>query len=107
MPQMFAHITHDTALAFPWDAAAPLDRQTQAEHLGVAHLCHWTTTSGHAGLDVALVKIVHDDVQCHQEGFEIEVHAMSPLGKGSIWLSILAETFRSCPVRRDQYASSV
>jgi len=32
---------------------------------------------------------------------------MSPLGKGVIWLSILAETFRSCPVRRDQYASSV
>jgi hypothetical protein len=29
------------------------------------------------------------------------------LAKGSIWLSILAETFRSCPVSRDQYASSV
>jgi hypothetical protein len=29
------------------------------------------------------------------------------LGKGSIWLSILAETFRSCPVSRAQYASSV
>ena len=80
MPQMFSHIAHDTALAFPWDAAAPLDRQTQAEHLGVAHLCHWTTTSGHAGLDVALVKIVHDDVQCDQEGFEIEVHGHISLG---------------------------
>jgi len=32
---------------------------------------------------------------------------MSPVGKGVIWLSILAETFRSCPVRRNQYASSV
>ena len=71
MPQMFAHIPHDTALAFPWDAAAPLYRQTQAEHLGVAHLCLWTTTGRHAGLDVALVKIVHNDVQCGQEGIYV------------------------------------
>jgi len=33
--------------------------------------------------------------------------AMSPLGKGLIWLRILAETFRSCPVIREPYASSV
>ena len=71
---MFSPITHDTALALPWDAAAPLDRQTQAEHLGVAHLGLWTTTGGHAGLEVALGKSVHDDVQCHQEGFGIEGH---------------------------------
>ena len=62
MPQMFSHLTHDTALASPWDAAAPLDRQTQAEHLRVTHLCRWPPTGGHAGLEVALVKIVHDDV---------------------------------------------
>jgi len=31
--------------------------------------------------------------------------AMSPLGKGSIWLAILAETFRSCLVSRNQYVS--
>jgi hypothetical protein len=33
--------------------------------------------------------------------------AMSPLGKGPIWLSMLAETFPSCPVSRNHYASSV
>jgi hypothetical protein len=33
--------------------------------------------------------------------------AMSPLGKGAIWQSILAETYHSCPVSRDPYASSV
>jgi len=32
---------------------------------------------------------------------------MSPLGKGLIWLSILAETFRAYPGRGVQYASSV
>jgi len=32
---------------------------------------------------------------------------LSPVGKGSIWLRILAETFGSCPVMRDPYASSV
>jgi hypothetical protein len=63
---------HDPALAFPGGAAAPLYRQTQAEHLGVAPLCLWTTTDGHAGLEVTLVKIVYGDVQFHQEGCEIE-----------------------------------
>ena len=33
--------------------------------------------------------------------------AMSPVGKGSIGLRILTETFCSCPVIRDPYASSV
>ena len=80
MSQMFSRITHDTALAFPWDAAAPLYRQTQAEHLRIAHLCWWTPTGGHAVVDVALVKIVHDDVQCHQEGFEIEFHGHVSFG---------------------------
>jgi hypothetical protein len=68
-------------------------------------LCHRPPTGGHTGFDVPLVKIVHDDVQCDQEGFESRSMAMSPLGKGSIWLAILAETFRSCLVSRNQYAS--
>ena len=59
-----ADIPHNTALAFPWDTTAPLYCQTQAEHLRVAHLCRWTTTGGDAGVDVALGKIVYDDVQC-------------------------------------------
>ena len=33
--------------------------------------------------------------------------ALSPLGKGVLWLLILAETFRFCRANRDQYASSV
>src|SRR5437867_9852192 len=61
--------------------ATPLGRQPQAEHLGVAHLCRWTTTGGQAGFDVALVKIVHDDVQCHKEGFEIEFHGHVSFGE--------------------------
>jgi hypothetical protein len=81
MPEMFAHIPHDTALTFPWDAAAPLDRQPQAEHLGVAHLSRWPPTGGQAGFDVALVKIVHDDVQCDKEGFEIEFHGHVSFGE--------------------------
>src|SRR6516162_10296439 len=52
MSQMFAHIPHDTALAFPWDATAPLDCQPQAEHLRVAHLCWWTIAGRPVGLDV-------------------------------------------------------
>src|SRR4029453_5532860 len=74
MPQMFAHIPHNAVLAFPGDAAAPLDCQTQAEPLGVAHLYRRPPGGGHTRGDVALVQIVHDDVQCDQEGFEIEVH---------------------------------
>src|SRR5215510_8833847 len=81
MSQMVAHIPHDTALAFPGYAAAPLYRQTQAEHLRVAPLCRRTTTSGHAGRDVTLVKIVHDDIQCYQEGFEIEFHGHVSFGE--------------------------
>src|SRR5215470_16089354 len=81
MSQMFSYIPHDAPLAFPWHAAAPLCRETQAEHLGVAHLCRWPPTGGHAGLDVALVKIVHDDVQCDKEGFEIEFHGHVSVGE--------------------------
>src|SRR5438552_2490081 len=81
MPQMFSYITHDAALAFPWHAAAPRCRETQAPHLGVAHLCRWPTTGGHVGLDVALVTIVHDDVQCDKEGFEIEFHGHVSFGE--------------------------
>ena len=36
-PQVFAYLADDTALALPRHAAAPLSRQTQAEHLAVAH----------------------------------------------------------------------
>jgi hypothetical protein len=81
MSQMCAHIPPDTALAFPWDPAAPLDRQTQAEHLSVAPLGRWPPTRGHTGLDVALVKIVHNDIQCHKEGFKIEVRPYLLWGK--------------------------
>src|SRR4029453_1459569 len=81
MSQMSLHITHNAPLTFPWHTAAPLDRQPQAEHLGVAHLRCWPSTGGHAGGDVALVKIVHEDVQCDQEGFEIEVHGHVSFGE--------------------------
>ena len=33
------------------------------------------------GVDMALVQIVHDDVQCDQEGFEIEVHGHVSFGE--------------------------
>ena len=33
------------------------------------------------GLDVALVTIVHDDVQCDKEGFEIEFHGHVSFGE--------------------------
>ena len=36
---------------------------------------------GAQGFDVALVKIVHDNVQCDQEGFEIEVHGHVSFGE--------------------------
>src|SRR5262245_4707963 len=81
MPQMVAHISPEAALTVPWHAAAPLGRQPQAEHLGVTHLCRGTTTGGHTGCDGALVNIVHDDVQCDQEGFEIEVHGHVSFGE--------------------------
>src|SRR5262245_3330792 len=107
MSQMVAHIPHDTALAFPGYAAAPLYRQTQAEHLRVAPLCRRTTTSGHAGRDVTLVKIVHDDVQCHQEGFEIEFHSHVSFGER---VDMAVDSHRNLPLlssEQDQYASSV
>jgi hypothetical protein len=52
-------------------------------------------------------KSVHDDLLCHQEGFESEFYGHVSFGKGLIGLSRLAETFRSCPVSRGQYASNV
>src|SRR5215470_12499226 len=95
MSQMFSYIPHDAPLAFPWHAAAPLCRETQAEHLGVAHLCRWPPTGGHAGLDVALVKIVHDDVQCDKEGFEIEFHGHVSVGSCTSSLRIIPPTRES------------
>src|SRR5438067_10476327 len=95
MPQMLSHIPHDAALALPWHAAAPLGRQPQAEHRGVAQLCRGTTTGGHTGFDVALVKIVHDDVQCDKEGFEIEFHG--PVSFGERW-DMAVDSRRNLPL---------
>ena len=44
--------------------------------------------SGHVGLDVALVKSAHDDVQCHKEGFETEV----------LWPEVLRTRYESMAV---------
>jgi hypothetical protein len=52
-------------------------------------------TSGHAGLDVALVKSVHDDIQCHKEGFEIEVHGHISLGER---MNMAVDSHRNLPL---------
>jgi hypothetical protein len=78
---MFAHISHDTALALPWDTVAPLSRQTQAEPLRVAPLGRWHPTGGQVGVEMAQGKSVHDDVPCHQEGFESEFYGYVSFGE--------------------------
>src|SRR4029453_1444357 len=92
---MFAPITNDPALTLPWHSAAPLGRQPQAEHLGDAHLCRWTTTGGHIGFDGALVNIVHNDVQCDKEGFEIEFHGHVSFGERC---DMVVESRRNLPL---------
>src|SRR6266849_7606505 len=54
-PQVFAHRAHETALAFPGYAAAPLGRQPQAAHLALTHEDGWTAPRGHLGPDMTLV----------------------------------------------------
>ena len=91
-------------LAFPGDAAAPLGRQAQAEHLTAHDLGRWPATGGYLGLDMMLVQIVHDDVQCSQEGFEIEVHGHVSFRERS---DMAVDSRRNLLVRkdvRDQYA---
>ena len=76
MPPVFSPIAQDTPRGFPGGTAAPLGCQALAEHFAVAHLGLRSSMGSHVGLNMALVEIIHDDVQCNEEGFEIEVQGI-------------------------------
>lgn len=55
------------------------------------------TTVAHLGSDLALVEIVHDDLQCGEEGFKIEVHGHVSFGERYDMAEDSRRTFSSGP----------
>jgi hypothetical protein len=81
MPQVFPDRAAHAALALPRDPAPPWRGQPHAEDCAIAHVGGGATMDLHLGVDILLVEIVDNDVQCHKEGFEIEIQGHISFGE--------------------------
>src|SRR4029434_7606079 len=107
MPEVFVDIPEHAPLTFPGHPTAPLGGQPQTEHLAITHLGWRSATGGHLGPNMTLVDIIHYNVQCGEEGFEIEVHGHVSFGERSDMAIDSRRNLLARPGTRDQYASRV
>src|SRR5207245_455575 len=105
--EVLVSIAKEASLALPGNATAPLRRQPQAQHLAVAQRGGRPATSGHLRPDMGLIQVIDHDVQCGEEGFQIEVHGSLSFRQQRVPERPRRNPSSLLPEGRDQYASSV
>jgi hypothetical protein len=90
----------------PGDTAAPLAYAPQTPPRGIAQQCHRPSAGEQAGERALWSRASTMTYNAIRKGARSSAMALSLLTKGPIWLSMLTETFCSCPLK-EQYASSV